>query len=233
MDKKEFRNVKSIYKYPRLKVIGEVLANVVMRKRIDCHRDLAYAFNYEKYVDSTLKKTIIFSSYVDVCEAADKMCKKYKYNPVNVYGSSTKYLNSLVGEFNTIEKKNPLITTFKSLSTGVPLIIANVIIALDVPFRRYIYEQAIGRAWRTGQDSPVFVYIPELDTGDDYNINSRTIDIMEFYMIAVRDITGADIPEDMLKKNVKTDDSSLSTESLELDLNILPSVNKKHILDEW
>ena len=85
---------------------------------------------------------------------------------------------------------NPLVTTFKSLSTGVPLVIANVIIVLDLPFRMYVYEQAIARAWRLGQDQQVYVYIPKLDTGEAPNINSRNIDIIQFFKEEVENITG-------------------------------------------
>ena len=83
-----------------------------------------------------------------------------------------------------------MITTFKSLSTGVPLVAANVIVVLDLPFRMYVYEQAIARAWRLGQDSQVYVYIPKLDTGEFPNINSRNIDIIQFFKQEVEAITG-------------------------------------------
>ena len=236
-DKKKFKNVKSIYKYPKLKVIGEVLAYVIMGNRTNCIIDIAGVFNYEEVIETTIKKTIIFSSYVNVCDTAKQRCIELRYEPLTVYGSDSKYLSDTVGKFNAIEKYNPLITTYKSLSTGVPLIVANHIIALDIPFRRYIYEQAIGRAWRTGQDKPVTIYIPELDTGDKPNINDRNLDIMEFYIKAVNQITGDSIPEDMLAKNTVKEDMNISTEEYILDLEYVNENNDKgkhyNIINAW
>ena len=189
-EKTQFRESKTIIKYAVLKVQGEALANVVMRKRIEAHRDMAAELNYNEILTSTKKKTIIFSNYTEVCDAALQKTTKLKFKPITVYGNTTKDLNQNVGAFINKKDVNPLITTFKSLSTGVPLVAANVIVVLDLPFRMYVYEQAIARAWRLGQDSQVYVYIPKLDTGEFPNINSRNIDIIQFFKQEVEAITG-------------------------------------------
>lgn len=188
-DKKMFREVKTILKYPKLKTQGEALAHIVGRARIDCHRLIANKIDYPSIIDSTEKKTIVFSSYIDVCDSIYNTCSNLKYNPIQVYGEYVKSMNSSINTFGNVKEVNPLITTYKSLSTGVPLIMANVIICIDLPFRNYIYEQAIGRAWRLGQDKPVYVYIPELIT-DTPNINTRNIDIMAYFNNIVEEITG-------------------------------------------
>lgn len=190
VDKKDFREAKTVVKYLLLKLQGEALANVVMRARIECHKDIASNLSYSKVVNSTTKKTIIFSNYIDVCEAGKNKLQKEKFTPVTVYGNTSKNLSETVGVFNKDPLANPLVTTYKSLSTGVPLITANVVLALDLPFRMYIYEQAIARVWRLGQDKQVIVYIPELDTGDELNINGRNLDIITFYKEEVERITG-------------------------------------------
>lgn len=196
-DKKDFREAKTVVKYLLLKLQGEALANVVMRARINCHIDIAKSLSYAKIVNSTTKKTLIFSNYIDVCDASKSKLLKEKFKPITVYGNTSKDLSSTVGVFNTVKEANPLVTTYKSLSTGVPLITANVVIALDLPFRMYIYEQAIARVWRLGQDKQVIVYIPELDTGDKQNINGRNIDIITFYKEEVERITGHKLDIDL------------------------------------
>ena len=113
-----------------------------------------------------------------------------KLNPVTVYGENTKNLTKEVDIFSKDKKRNPLITTYKSLSTAVPLTVANVVIAMDLPFRMYIFEQAISRVWRNGQDTQVLVYIPTLDTGSKDNINQRNFDIISFFNQAVEEMTG-------------------------------------------
>lgn len=188
-DKKIFKEAKTIYKYPVLKVQGEALANVIGKARIRCHIALAEYLDLTNIINSSRKKTIIFSNYVDVCKAAEQICTNLGYNPICVFGEETKNLASNVDKFLNSKNINPLITTYKSLSTGVPLVAADTIICLDMPFRMYIYEQAVARAWRLGQDSQVTSYIIEANT-DVPNINSRNLDIITWYKEEVERITG-------------------------------------------
>lgn len=206
---KIFTEAKTIYKYPLLKVQGEALANIIGQARIDCHAIMAEYLDYDKILQATNKKTIIFSNYIEVCERVMNVLKKNKYNPIGVYGEHTKNLSQLVQQFVNDPKTNPIVTTYKSLSTGVPLTVADRVICIDMPFRMYVYEQAIGRAWRLGQDSDVTVFILELDT-DTPNINSRNIDIITYFKEEVEKITG--IPSNISLTSESKDDI-ISTES--------------------
>ena len=201
------------FKYVLFKVQGEALANIVLKNRIAAHRDMAASLNYSDIINSTLKKTIVFSNYVDVCDAAKEKIIEEKFKPITVYGETTKNLNANVHEFTNKKEINPLVTTFKSLSTGVPLIAANVVLVLDLPFRMYIYEQAIARVWRLGQDSQVTAYILRLDTGNEPNINSRNIDIISFFNAEVEKITGYSA-----SVSLGNTDRTLSGESFDNDL---------------
>ena len=188
--KKQFIEFKTIIKYPMLKIQGECLGRVILRARIDCHIDIAANLQYDEFIESTVKDSILFSNYVEVCNAARIKTMSMGYQPVCVYGENVKGLNASLKVFGENKKANPLITTYKALSTGVPLTNANVIIALDLPFRMYVFEQAVARAWRVGQDSKVVVFIPTLDTGDVPNINQRNFDIITFFNSVVEEITG-------------------------------------------
>ena len=99
-------------------------------------------------------------------------------------------MNKQVDLFKNKREVNPLVATYKSLSTAVPLTNADRIITLDLPYRMYIFDQAVGRAWRQGQDSIVKVYMPVLDTGDEPNINQRNFDIIKFFNEEVEKLTG-------------------------------------------
>ena len=185
-----WRECKTIVKYPLLKVIGECLGGVLLRARINCHLDIARALDYDDILSTTVKDTIVFSQYVEVCQVAYERCKQLGFQPVDVYGETTKILNKQVDLFKSKKQANPLIATYKSLSTAVPLINADRIITLDLPYRMYIFDQAVGRAWRQGQDSIVKVYMPVLDTGDEPNINQRNFDIIKFFNDEVERLTG-------------------------------------------
>lgn len=186
----DWHETKTILKYPMLKIQGECLGKIVMGARVKCHMDIAKELNYLDILSNTVKKTIIFSNYIEVCEQAKQAVSMLKLNPVTVYGENTKNLTKEVDVFSKDKKRNPLITTYKSLSTAVPLTVANVVIAMDLPFRMYIFEQAISRVWRNGQDTQVLVYIPTLDTGSKDNINQRNFDIISFFNQAVEEMTG-------------------------------------------
>ena len=213
-EKKLFKEAKTILKYPMLKIQGEALGIIVTGSRIKCHEDLASAINYSNVIDSSLKKTVVFSSYVNVCNKAFEKCIKEKYNPIPVYGEETKNLVGNVSEFSKNKKINPLVATYKSLSTGVPLIVANNVICLDLPFRLYMYDQAISRVWRLGQDEEVNVYIVKLDTGEEKNINGRTAEIMDFFKKEIENITGysSNIDIDFDNEQEEAEDYTLVSE---------------------
>lgn len=189
-ERKVFAEAKTIVKYPELKVQGEALGKIVTGNRIACHAEMAKHLQFTDITNTTTKKTVVFSSYVEVCKSAFVKCSSEKLKPIGVFGDSVKDLNTSVGLFTNNKQVNPIIATYKSLSTGVPLIAGNVVICLDLPFRMYIYNQAISRVWRLGQDQQVYIYILSLNTGDKPNINSRNIDIITFFKNEIEKITG-------------------------------------------
>jgi len=201
-DKKDFREAKTIYKYLKLKIVGEVLGNVVGRERINAHVDLANSIDYVKLVNSTTKKTVIFSNNVEVSEAAYNVVDSIGYKPLRVYGDYVKDLTNTVDQFMIPDNDlNPLVTTYKNLSTAVPLIVANVMITIGLPFRSYQYTQTIARLQRIGQDMPIVIYQVNLDTGDVPNINSRGVDIVNWSAEMVSIITGDELTIEQLKKS--------------------------------
>jgi hypothetical protein len=195
--RKPFKSVRSIIKYLKLKVMGEALARIVGRQRIQCHVDLMDHVPFVDIVDGAKKKTIIFTSYVEVVEKLKTIITDSGYKPVVVYGQTSKDLASLVKKFFDDEDANPLIATFQSLSTGVPLIAASDIIMTNSPFRIHEREQAVARADRIGQDTRVQVHDLFLDTGSKPNISTRSGDILEWSRAAVEQIMGIEAPSDL------------------------------------
>ena len=99
-----------------------------------------------------------------------------------------------------------------------------------MPYRMYIYEQAIGRVWRLGQDTKVLVYILQLDTGDLPNINTRNIDIIKFFKEEVERITGTvsniDLDSSNIIENGVTTDSADYINITKDELTLLASKEK-------
>lgn len=230
---KQWDEIKTIIKYPMLKIQGECLGKIVMGARIKCHVDIALNLDYEALTNSTIKDTIIFSNYIQVCEAARSVLTNLKYNMALVYGEYAKNLNKEVKRFTEDKNVNPLVTTYKSLSTGVPLTNANVIVALDLPFRMYIFEQAISRAWRVGQDSQVVVYIPSLDTGSTPNINQRNLDIISFFNAEVEALTGYKSAIDVKETEAMNLESINQLVNFDMYLKDYDTLGYKHKVLNW
>ncbi|QEM41960.1 hypothetical protein [Pseudomonas phage vB_PaeM_PS119XW] len=190
----EFRDIKSVIKYTNLKIQGECLGRVLGGKRIECHVAMVPYVDWVGITESTHKKTIMFTSFVEAVEAADTHCVKLGMKPLAVYGKTTNELAEIVKRFDSSKELNPLNATYASLSTAVRLTMADTLILLNSPFRAYILEQAISRAYRLGQDSQVVVYQCSLDTGDIPNISTRSADILKWSQDQVEAIMGIKSP---------------------------------------
>lgn len=188
--RKEFQHVKSIYKYVDLKVRGECLGRVVGRRRTECHVEMVAHANLEQYVDNALSKTVVFTSFVEVVERMGQYFQEKGYVPTLVYGETNKNLNGIIREFDKNQDIDPLIATYKSLSTAVPLTMANTALMFNAPYRQYEYEQATARVDRLDQPHPVFVFNFQLDTGSEPNISTRAKDILDWSKDQVNSILG-------------------------------------------
>ena len=204
-DKARFKDVKSIIKYLHLKIKGECLGTIVGGARIACTIEIAKNINYNLICESVEKKTLVFTSYVDALRQASISCAEQGLNPIEVYAKTNKDLPEIVKRLTNDESINPLIATFDSLSTGVPMTMCNALLMLNLPFRDYELQQAIGRISRLDSNTDTYVYSAFLDTGDKPNISTRTKDILEWSQKQVEAIVGISTPYDLSKSQDVTD----------------------------
>lgn len=210
-DKALFKDVKSVYKYLALKIQGEALGRVLGAERMRCnqaiiqHIDNGFIFSEKAGyageawsmadVFSTSKsKVVMFSDFIEVLRAMEIKMKRDGFSPELVYGDTNKDLSDIVERFARDPKVNPVIATYKSLSTAVPLIMADSAVFLNTPFRDYIMQQTTARVDRLGQKHPVHLYTYQLDTGDQVNISTRSKDIMEWSKKMVDELLGISTP---------------------------------------
>lgn len=179
-ERKEFKRVASVYKYVELTIRGEALGRILTRARINCFKAMVPNANLKAIIESGRKKTLIFTSYVEVADLIRKQVIEDGFNPLIVYGDTNKNLPAIMAEFKRNPNANPLIATFDSLSTAVPVIEASTVVMFNAPFRDYVRDQAISRADRLGQDGTVTVANVLLDTGGVDNISTRSKDIMQW-----------------------------------------------------
>jgi hypothetical protein len=189
-----FKETKTIIKYVSLKIQGECLGRVLGRARIECHVAMVPHVDFVGVCDSTTKKTVVFTSFVEALEAMDRHCSTVGLNPLTVYGKTNNELANTVARFESDVHINPLLATFNSLSTAVPLVMADNMIMLNDPFRAYINEQAISRIHRIGATTQTVVWKVRLDTGDRPNISTRSADILAWSQEMVEAIMGIKSP---------------------------------------
>ena len=192
--KKDFKEVKSIVKYLKLKIQGECLGRIVGRARIDAHIAMAPYIDYVGVVESTEKKTVVFTSFTEVINVLEKRLPELELNPLFVYGKTNSQLGSILKQFDEDQNINPLVATYASLSTAVPLISADVMIMIDAPWRDYVLQQTVSRISRLGATTQTYVYTAVLDTGDKPNISTRSFDILKWSQKSVEAITGVASP---------------------------------------
>lgn len=188
--KNEFKNSRSVVKYVSLKIMGEALGSIVGGMRSKCHLEMIEHIDFVQYIDQARKKTLIFTSFVEVLEAAADLVEKEGYGVARVYGSTNRDLAKIVESFYKNEDVNPMFATFQSLSTGVPLTPASDLLMINQPFREAIRTQTIARLARLGQDGPVNVWDFLLDTGTEPNISTRSNDILQWSQQSVASILG-------------------------------------------
>lgn len=220
--KKNFKKAKSVYKYVELTILGEALGLVLAKIREQCNIDIALGIENavmsnnatnEKHIVSVsdlindaTKKTIFFTNFVGVVSALEERLKSLGFKPLVVYGDTNKDLPKITKEFAENPDANPLIATFQSLSTAVPLTMANRVVMLNNPWRPHDYVQAESRAARLGQDSPVSVIDVFLDTKGVPNVSTRSKEVLDWASENVAAMLG-----------VKVDVEQISTESIEVD----------------
>ena len=192
--KPKFRDATSVVKYLSLKVMGEFLGQL-SKLRAECAVELAKYANLDEIVTGADKKTIIFSSFIPALEAANKYLNDRGFNTLRVYGDHTKNVTAIVNQFKTDHTTNPLLGTLQSIAASQTLIVANTAVFLDSPFRDYIYNQAIHRIFRIGQDCQTYT-ITLILASDEPNISTRSADILAWSQQQVIEIFGATTRED-------------------------------------
>lgn len=229
--KEKFIEVKSLYKYMILKIQGECLGRILGKRRMECYQSMLAYIDFSGIINSTNKKTVIFSSFVDVIDKADELIKEKGYTPLIVYGKTTNELAQIVGRFEKEEQINPLLATFKSLSTAVPLIMADTVIMIDPPFREYILTQAISRVHRLGADTQTYIYMTELDTGEEPNLSNRTVDILKWSQEEVSNILG--VPSTYNLEGTETSDSVSMEEFVGLNVEFNSVLKHANPIASW
>lgn len=201
---KQARQVIARYKYPALVIRGKVLGHVLVKQRIECFSEMAKHADIDVIAKNAKKGVLVFSNYVKVAETVQRSVMDKKIGCELVTGATNKDLPEILKRVGKDKPSQVIAATYASLSTGVPVTVCNVAVFIDEPWRSFVREQAIARVARLGQDSVCYDIGMVLDTGEEPNLSSRGVDIMQWSKQAVNDLLGEvegnadDLSEDML-----------------------------------
>ena len=224
-DKKDFMASRAVVKYVELKVLGEILGRLLNNLRADMFKEMIQHSGIDIIVKEAAKKTICFSTYVDVVDSAAEYFISKKMRPAIVKGSLSNELDATLTLFKNDPKINPLIATIQKLSTGSTLTEANTVIFLNTPWRSVDLVQAMDRVHRIGQDTDVFVYKCLLDTGTKDNLSDRMESILQWSQEMFSTIVDNDIISDGdLKEGFITGDFSNFINSVDGLLNKIKNI---------
>lgn len=188
---KDWLSACSVVKYVALKVRGEALGRILTRARIECFQALVPHIGLPDLIDNAEGKMILFTSFVEVVDSAYNYLKAEGYQPLRVYGETKSEFDSIMQAWRNNPDANPLIATYKSLSTAVPLVEANEMVLLNEPYRDYERTQATARIDRKDQKLNVTIWSAILDTGETPNLSTRTADILQWSREQVDEIMGS------------------------------------------
>lgn len=179
--KNKFKKAKSVYKYVDMVMLGEVIGNLLTRLRAAMYSEMFKYGPVKEIIQKAIKKTIIFTTFTDVVEAAVKSARDdWGMNPSVIYGKTSKDTPAILKEFKQNPKKNPLICTMQTMATGVTVVEANTVIFVGQGFRSVDKKQAYSRVYRIGQTDDVYIYTLVLDTGGEPNLSTRLEDIVSW-----------------------------------------------------
>jgi SNF2 family DNA or RNA helicase len=105
------------------------------------------------------KKVIVFSNWTQITDVAYKKLLDKGFVGKMITGDTKDESRQLIVDaFQTSEYEDFIIGTTGAMGTGITLTAATVVIFVDHPWSRALYEQAVDRAHRVGQKNNITIY---------------------------------------------------------------------------
>ncbi|KAF8644624.1 hypothetical protein HU200_066379 [Digitaria exilis] len=162
----------SLYVHPRLSEISEVDAEdrtelydrMVDSVNVNDGVKARFFINILSLANSAGEKLLAFSQYIPPMKFLERLLVKVKGWHVGkeifiISGSTTQQDRELlVDQFNNSADAKVLFGSIKACGEGISIVGASRVVILDVHLNPAVTRQAIGRAFRPGQQKKVFVY---------------------------------------------------------------------------
>ena len=126
----------------------------------DCIFESAKLDRMEDLIEEAVsnnQKVIVFSNWTQMTDIVEQRLNKY--NPAVITGETNdSYRQSMVTKFQEDNNCKVIIGTIGAMGTGLTLTAGSVVIFLDEPWNRALFDQAVDRAHRIGAKSNVTIY---------------------------------------------------------------------------
>ena len=126
----------------------------------DCIFESAKLDRMEDLIEEAVsnnQKVIVFSNWTQMTDIVEQRLNKY--NPAVITGETNdSYRQSMVTKFQENDNCKVIIGTIGAMGTGLTLTAGSVVIFLDEPWNRALFDQAVDRAHRIGAKSNVTIY---------------------------------------------------------------------------
>ena len=181
VDAKNFKEAETAYLRMKERAMGKALGEVMHPRRKEMFIQLYEQNKKEiiKMIRNSTKKTVIFSTLLEVVHYIGNDLEKQGIKNVKIVGGSGDRMK-LIQQFKNDEDTEVLIATSQTLSTGVTLTEANQMFFFGTPWRSADYNQCCDRIYRIGQTTDVNIYNVLLDTGAELNLSTRMNDILNW-----------------------------------------------------
>ena len=127
--------------------------------RTDLSNKMLVLMRIIAFSEEAQDKVLVFSHSIPTLDFIEKTLKKRGHNYVRLDGMTPmKSRNQLTKRFNTRKAANVCLISTRAGGQGLNLYGANRVVIVDDYFNPMHEEQAIGRAYRIGQEKHVYVY---------------------------------------------------------------------------
>lgn len=131
----------------------------ILSSEIQCSAKLDRLEEIMKDAVDNGKKVIVFSNWTQITDVAyDRLLEKGFVGKMITGNTDDKSRQLIVDAFQESEHEDFLIGTIGAMGTGITLTAASIIIFIDHPWSRALYEQAVDRAHRVGQNKNLTIY---------------------------------------------------------------------------
>ena len=206
---KRYKYVVSVYVYITQKcfflAMGEVLPKIkakAFNELYDNNKDLIY-----KMINNNPKKTVIFSTIVEVVDHIYDDLNKNGIKAVKITGS-VKNRMDIINQFREDDTVDVLVATSQTMGTGVTLVEANQMMVFCPPYRKADFDQACDRIYRIGQTHPVNIY-NIIGSTSSKDITTRMTDILDWSDQMVSSVLDNIVNEEALIEKYKGEDTNM------------------------